>query len=299
LPLTIRPAQPADRDAVFAFCARIWECHDYLPSVWDEWLGDPHGVFLTALQEGVPIAVTRAYFPTPDEAWLEGMRVDPDHRGAGVATELTAALVDACRQRGARVARLMTLGDNYPIHAICAGLGFDLVLRLRQRMRPLEVGVAPAELRWLRPAEQALAQELFSRPARGSNFLRVTGGLYSLVGGIWTAWSEERLREHLARGEVWTWEGSRGPRAVAVVCPHRRRPGMWEVAALEGPGPDCTALLAALVRRQMLPPGQPDRPPAVRINLPVNLPRLQRAALRAGYRSAWHVQMFVFEKKMG
>jgi GNAT superfamily N-acetyltransferase len=297
--LRVRPTQPSDRDAVFAFCAHIWEGHDYVPSVWDEWLNDSQGIFLTALQDGVPVAVARAYFPAPDEAWLEGMRVDPEHRSAGIATALFEVQVEESRRRGARVARLMTVGDNFPVHRMCAKLGFDLVLRLRRRMRPFEVGPAPAALRQLGGADLSLVQELLSRPARVPTFLQVTQGLYSLVGGIWIAWNEERLREHLARGEVWTWAGNRGPRAVAVVCPHRRRPGVSEVGLLEGPAADCTALLAALVRQEVLPVGEPDSEPGVRMHLPVELSRLHRAAAQAGYRTGRRGKLFIFEKKLG
>ncbi len=297
--LTIRPVQASDRHAVTAFCAHIWGGHDYVPSVWEEWLDDPQGLFLAALQDGVPVAVARAYFPAPDEAWLEGMRVDPHYRGAGVARELSTALVEAAERHGARAIRLLTMVNNYPIHRICARLGLERVLRLRRRMRPLEVGPVPAALRQLGPGDGPLVHELLARPARGPRFLEVTRGLYSLVGGIWTAWTEERLREHLAAGEVWTWEGERGPRAVAVVSPHRRRVGVFEVGLLEGPGPDCTALLSALVWRDALPAGAPDGEPGVRMHLPVELARLHRAALRAGYRTGWRVHMFIFEKQGG
>lgn len=295
--LTIRPAQPADREAVLSFCAHIWGGYDYLPKVWDEWLSDPRGIFLTALLDGIPVAVARACFPSPDEAWLEGMRVDPRYQGAGIAREVTTALVEAVERRGARAVRLLTMSYNLPIHRICERLGLRLALRLRHRWRPLEIGAAPAALRQLGPADRPMVQEILARPERGPRFLEVTSGLYSQVGGIWTAWSEQRLDEHLAEGEVWTWEGERGPRAVAVVSPHRRRPGVYEVGLLEGPGPDCTALLAALVRRSEILESAPDSEPGVRMHLPVELARLHRAALRAGYRAGWRGFMDVFEKK--
>lgn len=98
--LEIRSAQPTDRDAILAFCARIWEGHDYLPQVWDEWLNDAQGLLLVALLEGVPIAVARADLSLPHEAWLEGMRVDPAHRQEGVATALFQAQLEEVARRG-------------------------------------------------------------------------------------------------------------------------------------------------------------------------------------------------------
>jgi GNAT superfamily N-acetyltransferase len=297
--LTIRPALPTDREAVVAFCAHIWDGHDYVPAVWDEWVKDPQAVLLAAVQEGVAVAVARAIFPVPGEAWLEGMRVDPHYRGAGIARDLSTALVEAVERRGARAIRLLTMSDNYPIHRICERLGLRPVLRLGRRMRPLEAGPTPEALRQLGPGDLHLAREILSRPARGRRFLEVTGGLYSQVGGIWVAWNEDRLTEHLARGEVWTWEGERGPRAIAVVSPHRRRVGVSEVGLLEGPGPDCKTLLAAVVRRAAVPAGEPDSEPGVRMHMPVKLSRLQRAACQAGYHAGWRGQMIVFEKRAG
>ncbi len=297
--LEIRPAQAADKEAVAAFCARIWDGQDYLPQVWDGWWNDRQGVLLTALLDGVPVGVVRAAFPNPEEAWLEGMRVDPQHHGAGIATNLFVALIEEVRRRGARAARLMTVGTNYPVHRMCAHLGFARVAHVRQRFRRLEEGAVPSAARPLRLDEVALAQALLSGhglvPGQ-TPFLAVTAGLCPLGGGVWTSWSESRLIEHLARGEVWTWEGDRGPRAVAVVGPHRRRPGVWEVGLLDGPVPDCTALLDALVRRPELPASVGEEEPGVRMALPLDLRRLRRATAAAGYRPRHTWQMWIFQR---
>jgi GNAT superfamily N-acetyltransferase len=297
----IRRARADDKEAVLAFCAHIWGGQDYLPQAWDNWLNDSQGILLVALQKGVPVGVVRAAFPGRGEAWLEGMRVDPERRGAGIATALFAALVEEVRQRGAHVARLMTLGTNYPVHRMCAHLGLARVLRLRPRSRPLEVGATPPAARPLGADEIALAQALLARQGLTggvASFLAVTGGLCPTGGGVWTSWSEDRLGEHLARGEVWTWQGIRGPLAIAVVSPHRRRPGVWEVGLLEGPVPDCTALLAALVRRPALPASEPDTPAQVRLALPLELPRLDRAAAAASYRPRRGWQYWIFERAL-
>jgi len=300
MPLTIRPARPADGDAVFAFCTGVWGGHDYLPRVWDEWLNDPQGLLLVALRDGVPVAVARADLSLPQEAWLEGMRVDPAHRQEGVATALFQAQLEEVARRGVRVVRLMTVGTNWPVHRMCARLGLERVARVRARHRDLQLGAPPAAARPLDLAEWYGAQALLLRPARRGalSFLQATRGLYSRSGGIWTAWNEERLREHLGRGEVWVCEERGRPAALAVLSPHRRRRGAFEIGLLEGPAGACTRLLQALAWRPELPPGEPDSPPRLRLALPAELLRLHRAAAAAGYAflPGRRGEMWIFER---
>lgn len=296
--LEIRPARPEDQDAVGAFCSTIWAGQDYVPRLWEEWLHDPQGLLLVATWEEVPVAVARAAFYSPGEAWMEGMRVDPEYRRQGISGALSGALLEACRQRGARVARLMTMWNNTPVHRICQHLGLELVLKTRQRFRPLETGSMPPAVRTLEPEEAALAQGLLVR-RRSASFLEATGGLYSLGGGVWTSWNEERLREHLERGQVWVWPPGGRAEAIAVVNPHRRRPGVYEVGLLEGPARACRGLLEGLVRHGEIPDSEDeDRPPMVRMAVPMNLPRLHRALASAGYyfHRRWRGELWVLER---
>lgn len=300
--LQTRPARAEDREAVVAFCSRIWEGHDYVPRIWDEWLGDPEGVLMVATQEGVPVAVVRASFYTPGEAWLEGMRVDPDCRDRGVATTLFADLMDAVEERGAWVARLLTAWRNEAVHHMCDHLGFERILRARGRFRPLERGT-PAGIRPLSEDEFVLARDLLARRGiaarRTPTFLDVSHDLYALGGGVWVSWNARRLRHHLVEGHLWVWEEGGRPRSIALVLPHRRGyPGVYVVGLLEGPGSACSALLDALARREEVPAGDPDRPPMVRTSIPLALNRLHRAAAAAGYRfpRRWRAEMWLFER---
>jgi GNAT superfamily N-acetyltransferase len=104
--IEVRPAQPDDRDAVFAFCANTWEWGDYIEYVWDEWLRNPDGLLLVAIVDGRPVGITHLQMLTKTDAWLEGLRVAPEYRHQGLAKALDeAALVEAMR-RGATYARL-------------------------------------------------------------------------------------------------------------------------------------------------------------------------------------------------
>ncbi len=301
--LEIRPARPEDKEAVAAFCAHIWEGHDYIPQVWDHWLTDPEGVLLVGTWEDRPVSVVRACFYTPGEAWLEGMRVDPAYQGRGIATAVFRRLVEVLEERGAWVARLLTTWRNVSVHRMCAHLGFRLLFRARGRSRLLEVG-RPGGIRPLEEDEFDLARSLLQRQGvaarKTSSFLEATHTLYAVGGGVYLSLSAGRLRQHLAEGQVWVWEERGQPRSIAVVTPHRwGRPGTYQVGILEGPTGACGALLDALVRREQVPPAEdPERPPMVRIHIPQGVPRLHRAAAAAGYRfpPGWRGEMWLFER---
>src|SRR5262249_26096832 len=120
----IRPARADDRAAVLDFCAGIWEGHDYIPSVWDEWLHDVRGAFLVAAAGGRPVGIVHVRMVAEGEAWLEGIRVDPMERRRGIGRALVSRALVAAREREAEVARLMTSAANTASQQLVARFGF-------------------------------------------------------------------------------------------------------------------------------------------------------------------------------
>lgn len=110
--MEIRPAQAVDREAVFAFCKQTWDWGDYIERVWDEWLNDPQGQLIVAVDDGRPVGLAHLRMLTATDAWLEGLRVDPEYRGHGVGTALNLALQEEAMRRGATAVRLVTEADN-------------------------------------------------------------------------------------------------------------------------------------------------------------------------------------------
>src|SRR6266571_946026 len=108
----IRPARPEDREAVLAFSTHTWEWGDYIDQVWDEWLHDPQGLLLVATVDDQPVAVAHFRMLNETDAWLEGMRVDPNHRQQGLARTLNNAMLAEAMRRGATNARLITNSVN-------------------------------------------------------------------------------------------------------------------------------------------------------------------------------------------
>ena len=133
---TIRRASPDDAEAIRAFTRDTWperEGGDYLPSVIDDWIasdGDDQRTLVAAV-DGRAAGVVQAVLLSPWEAWLQGRRVDPDHRGRGLARRLTHAAFDWAADRGATVARNMVFSWNVDGLGLSRAAGFEPAAEFR------------------------------------------------------------------------------------------------------------------------------------------------------------------------
>src|SRR5947209_10972137 len=110
--LEVRPARPEDRDAVLAFCAHTWESGDYIEYVWDKWLHDPEGLLLVATSDGRPVGIDHLQMLNATDAWLEGLRVDPNYRHQAIAKAMGVAVKAEGKRRGAVRERPMTVSTD-------------------------------------------------------------------------------------------------------------------------------------------------------------------------------------------
>ncbi len=107
----VRPARPEDKDTVLAFCTSTWDWGDYINRVWDDWLVD-EGELFVAVTNGQPTGVAHLRMINATDAWLEGLRVDPNYRQQGIAKALNMAMLEEAIRRGATNARLATESTN-------------------------------------------------------------------------------------------------------------------------------------------------------------------------------------------
>jgi GNAT superfamily N-acetyltransferase len=110
--IEIRQARAEDRAAVLAFCEHTWDWGDYISSVWDEWLSDPAGQLLVALDDSLPVGIVHFRMQNATDAWQEGMRVAPGHRQQGIARRLSLEASAEAMRRGATTVRLLTESTN-------------------------------------------------------------------------------------------------------------------------------------------------------------------------------------------
>lgn len=127
--VSTRPARHADREAVVSFTEDTWPDlgGDYIPEVFDEWVdGDgPDQRTFVACTDDRPVGLCQGVLLTPHEAWGQGMRVDPDYRGAGVSEALSYALFEWAADLGATVCRTMVFSWNQAGLGQARSVGFD------------------------------------------------------------------------------------------------------------------------------------------------------------------------------
>ncbi|MGD1995612.1 MAG: AI-2E family transporter [Anaerolineae bacterium] len=229
----IRTAQPEDRADVEAVCARALT-DDYIPEVWEKWLGDPHGELTVVEQGGKVVAVGKLTRLADEEWWLEGLRVDPAYRRLGVARLVQAHQVQAAQQLGRGTLRLATASYNKPIHRNAARDGFHRVGEfLYCRGEPLP---GPCPLRSLTSDDFDVVWELIE----GSPIFRAASGLYE-VAWHWLNLTRERLANHLAVGDVWGIDLEERLAAVAILSHHPDKDRL-SVGYLDGEPEGITAL---------------------------------------------------------
>lgn len=231
--LVIRPARPDDRDAVLAFCASIWDGDDYIPFVWNQWLNDETGFFLVAAAGGRPVGIVHLRMMGQEEAWLEGIRVDPTMRRQGIGRALVSRALVAGRERGAEVARLMTSSANTASQQLIARFGFSHVAEVAhyQAQGLTQEVITSQTVTHIRLEEAAETTRgpLLAIPGpedferiwawlAQSNLRSFTGGL-EMAGWGAQALSEPKLQHYLSAGSVLALEEWDSLQALAIAVP--------------------------------------------------------------------------------
>lgn len=286
--VVVRPARAEDKDAVFAFCAQTWPGGDYIPYVWDDWLRDARGALLVAAAGDRPVGIAHVKMLAQDEAWLEGIRVDPRERRHGIGRVLLSRALVASRERGATVARLITDFDNYAAHGLFAAFGFTRVAEVKryraealspaslmalaqdQPAEPVDEDLSALAPAPLPPASEDAVLEGARLTAPGpEEFERlwswlVQSNLSPLNGGLefanWTAraLTEPALRRYLAEERVLLLEEWQTILALATIrdVPAREeRPASLEVTYVDGLS-DAIGRLALVLREVAAERGQ-------------------------------------------
>jgi GNAT superfamily N-acetyltransferase len=147
-------------------CRDVWDGHDYMPRVFDDWVADAGAAFQAAELEGVVVGLQRIRPYAPGLAWYEGLRVASTHRRQGLARAMLTSAIAEAREQGFREMRLAT-GSN-SAGDLFDSVGFERLVDARWwRARRVEGGEAaripePAAARKLWPlVEKSPGVELY------------------------------------------------------------------------------------------------------------------------------------------
>lgn len=128
--LHVRQATTEDAERVVEFTSRIWTDRggDYIPHIYHDWIagdGDDQRTFVVDAGDGDVAGILQAVMLSEHEAWFQGMRVNPDYRGLGVAQRLNDASFDWAADQGATVGRIMVFSWNQAGLGAARAAGFD------------------------------------------------------------------------------------------------------------------------------------------------------------------------------
>ena len=129
--VTCRPAVERDRADIREFCKTIWDGHDYVPDVIDDWLHDPQGIFAVAEYQGRAIACSKITRLVDGQWWLEGFRVNPRFQGLKVGSLLHRYVDQWWLEYEDGVLRLMTSSKNKAVHHLCESTAFTKRFEVR------------------------------------------------------------------------------------------------------------------------------------------------------------------------
>ena len=99
--ITFRPVQPADKTRLLAIAAQIWEGHDYLPNIFDEWIDAVDHYFGGMELDGRLVGCGRILRFDHERVWLEGLRIDPALQKRGLGRAMVHHVLHTALAQGA------------------------------------------------------------------------------------------------------------------------------------------------------------------------------------------------------
>ena len=109
----VRLARKSDKEAVLAFCKHTWENHeDHIHMYWDKWLTNPKSSIFVVTVNEIPVAIERVVRMSEKEAWVEGLRVDPNYRRQGLSRILESHINQYLSENNISVCRSCIYSDN-------------------------------------------------------------------------------------------------------------------------------------------------------------------------------------------
>jgi GNAT superfamily N-acetyltransferase len=248
-----RPALPKDTPDVMEMTRTIWDGHDYVPHVWNDWLADTQGLLASAELVGRVVGIGKLTRLSEYGWWLEGLRVHPDFEGRRIASRLMEYLVDIWEKTANGTVRLATASYRHSIQHLCDRMGFRKMGEFTEFSAPVIPGARHAEEAGFSPVLPGQENQAVQF-ARASASLSFSEGLIDL-GYRWVIPASSHIANAIREDHAWWWRNDQGllllmdweedngqktQRISLLACPLAELPALLEdtrrLAALSGCG---------------------------------------------------------------
>ncbi len=231
----MREARPADKGPLMEFIKRVWGGHDYIPYVWDDWMGARDAKMFVVLADGRQVGMNRVRFMEDGSAWFEGARVHPDFRGLGLATALGERSMEVSKERGAKVFRLTSGSWNKLAHHQIARMGFNEASRIS--VYAPSKGMRFRSVKGVRRLRVPSIEEATAIIGGSREFRLGSGVMWDTFAAI--GLTRDTVAREIRRGDVY-----RKGEALAILKGGGERDEAWrQVCFLTGEGEDAVDLV--------------------------------------------------------
>jgi len=285
LNVVVREARESDREPLMNFVAKTWGGHDYIPSVWDEWMRDERGKVFVVEVDGQQVGMNRVRFLNDGAGWLEGARIRPDFRGRGLASLLGKRAMEYASGQGVTTFRLTSRSQNIAAHRQVGKMGFtevakfDVFKRDTARRLRRQAGVRRVSMREMNRVTKTI---------QASDEYRLGRGLYWDVFVV-SALDRNALTRLIEMGRVFSAKDRTGSDAVAIAGLVKEGDEAWQQISFLCGNP---SLCRKLVSHLSINPRAPDGTYAF---LPHGS-KLSKTMREIGLKK--NFQMLLFEKRL-
>ncbi|MDH3678047.1 MAG: GNAT family N-acetyltransferase [Nitrosopumilus sp.] len=120
--MAIREANSSDKSHILKFCKNTFSWGDYIKDVWNYWFSEGN---LLVIERNTPIGICHAFF-SKNQVWLEGIRIHPDFRRKGLASQLIKKAESLAIQKQISISHMLIDAQNKPSILMAQNLHYEI-----------------------------------------------------------------------------------------------------------------------------------------------------------------------------
>lgn len=203
--ISVRRAEPKDRAGAVAAEGKATPRLHYLDAVYEQWVADREGELIVAEADGQIVGVGKFSVVPDGSAWLEALRVPPEHQGQGIGKRFYERFGELARQKGITTMRMYTNIDNVVSKGLAERFGLRLAGTYREGTLDVQAvpgSNTPADFRPVADAGAAAAR-LMPLAETWAGFTVMNRTFYAISPTLCAAFAADgKVYEDTASGSV-------------------------------------------------------------------------------------------------